>query len=159
MFLFESCSCSQSQKVVKRLRACVRACVLEWCNCAVWTHFFCMHQCYVCQMQRCTHDVMSWIVAFVCGPCHLSVVHRCTHCTCNCSWMLRHCSRWTLSLVVVWSVNEVCRCNRHSARSLGWPFSMLKFEFIFQIKYTEAILSNSTRKLLWFEITEILVAV
>ena len=29
----------------------------------------------------------------------------------------------------------------------------------FQIKYTEAILSNSTRELLWFEITEILTAV
>jgi len=29
---------------------------------------------------------------------------------------------------------------------------MLKYKYIFQIKYTEAILSNSTRKLLWFEI-------
>ena len=29
----------------------------------------------------------------------------------------------------------------------------------FQIKYTEAILSNSTRKLLWFEITNKLIAV
>jgi len=42
---------------------------------------------------------------------------------------------------------------------MGWPFAMLKFEYIFQIKYTEAILSNSTRKLLWFEITKILIAV
>jgi len=31
--------------------------------------------------------------------------------------------------------------------------------YIFQIKYTEAILSNSTRKLLWFEITQMLIAV
>jgi len=28
-----------------------------------------------------------------------------------------------------------------------WPFPMLKYKYIFQIKYTEAILSNSTRKL------------
>ena len=39
-----------------------------------------------------------------------------------------------------------------SAGSLGWPFPMLKYKYIFQIKYTEATLSNSTRKLLWFEI-------
>jgi len=36
---------------------------------------------------------------------------------------------------------------------------MLKYKCIFQIKYTEAILSNSTRKLLWLEITKILIAV
>ena len=29
---------------------------------------------------------------------------------------------------------------------------MLKYKYIFQIKYTEAILSDSTRKLLWFDI-------
>jgi len=33
---------------------------------------------------------------------------------------------------------------------------MLKYKFIFQIKYAEAILSNSTRKLLWFEITKMI---
>jgi len=33
------------------------------------------------------------------------------------------------------------------------------FKYIFQIKYTETILSNSTRKLLWFEITKMLIAV
>jgi len=27
---------------------------------------------------------------------------------------------------------------------MGWPFPMLKYKYIFQIKYTEAILSNST---------------
>jgi len=32
---------------------------------------------------------------------------------------------------------------------MGWPFPMLKRKYIFQIKYTEAILSNSTRKPLW----------
>ena len=31
--------------------------------------------------------------------------------------------------------------------------------YFFQIKYTDAILSNSTRKLLWFEIIEMLIAV
>jgi len=32
-------------------------------------------------------------------------------------------------------------------------------DYIFQIKYTEAILSNNTRKLLWFEISKLLIAV
>ena len=41
----------------------------------------------------------------------------------------------------------------------GWPFPMLKYWHIFQIKYMEAILSNSTQKLLWFEITKMLIAV
>ena len=36
---------------------------------------------------------------------------------------------------------------------------MLKCKYIFQIEYTEATLSNSTRKLLWFEITKMLTAV
>ena len=36
---------------------------------------------------------------------------------------------------------------------------MLKYKYIFQTKYTEAILSNSTRKLLWFEISKMLIAV
>jgi len=35
---------------------------------------------------------------------------------------------------------------------------MMKYKYIFEIKYTEAILSNKTRKLLWFEITKILIA-
>jgi len=34
---------------------------------------------------------------------------------------------------------------------------MVKYKYIFQIKYTEAILSNSTRILLWFEITKMLI--
>jgi len=33
---------------------------------------------------------------------------------------------------------------------------MLKYKYIFQIKYTEAVLSNSTRKVLWFEITKMM---
>ena len=36
---------------------------------------------------------------------------------------------------------------------------MLKCKYIFQIKCTEAILSNSTRKLLWFQIALMLIAV
>ena len=48
-----------------------------------------------------------------------------------------------------------CRYNWHSAGSLDWPFSNLKYKYIFfQIKCTEAILSNSTGKLLRFEITK-----
>ena len=44
------------------------------------------------------------------------------------------------------------RYNWLSAGSLGWPFPMLKYKYIFRMKYTEAILSNSTLKLLRFEI-------
>jgi len=54
---------------------------------------------------------------------------------------------------------KLCRYKWHSAGSLGWPFPMLKYKHIFQIKYMEAVLSNSTRKLLWFEITKMLIAV
>jgi len=42
---------------------------------------------------------------------------------------------------------------------MGWPFPMQKDKYIFQRKYAAAILSNSTQKLLWFEITEMLIAV
>jgi len=54
---------------------------------------------------------------------------------------------------------KVCRYNWHSAGSLGWTFSMLKYKYIFQIKYTQAILSNSTGKLSLFEISKMLIAV
>ena len=47
---------------------------------------------------------------------------------------------------------KVRRYNWHSAGSLGWPY-------IFQTKYTEPVLSNNTRRPLWFEITEMLIAV
>jgi len=53
----------------------------------------------------------------------------------------------------------MCRYSWHSAGSLGWPFPLLKYKCIFQVKYTEAILSNSTRKLLWFEISKMTIAV
>jgi len=36
---------------------------------------------------------------------------------------------------------------------------VLKYKYIFLIKYTEATLSDSTRKLLWFEISKMLIAV
>ena len=42
------------------------------------------------------------------------------------------------------------RYNRHSAGSLGWPFPMINYTYIFEMKDTEGISSNSTRKLLWF---------
>ena len=58
-------------------------------------------------------------------------------------------------------INKACRYNWHSAGSLGWPVPMLKYrpKYIFQIIYAEAILSNSTRKLLSFEISKLLIAV
>jgi len=37
--------------------------------------------------------------------------------------------------------------------------SNVKYKYIFQIKYAEAILSNSNQKLLWFEITIMLTVV
>jgi len=39
----------------------------------------------------------------------------------------------------------------------GLAISIAKILIFFQIKYTEAVLSNSTRKLLWFEITKMLI--
>jgi len=42
---------------------------------------------------------------------------------------------------------------------MGWPFPMLKYNYIFQIKYMGTVLSNSTQKLLWFEISKMLIAV
>jgi len=36
---------------------------------------------------------------------------------------------------------------------------MLKYKYIFSKKYPKAILPNSTRKLLWFEIAKLLIAV
>jgi len=41
---------------------------------------------------------------------------------------------------------------------MRWPFPVLKYKYIFQIKYTEAILSNRARKLLWLEISKMLIA-
>jgi len=38
---------------------------------------------------------------------------------------------------------RVCRYNWHSAGSLGWPFPMPNYKYIFQIKYTEAILGGA----------------
>jgi len=61
---------------------------------------------------------------------------------------------------------EIKLCNREGKYAIGRvlvrgrPFPMLKFEFIFQIKYTKAaFLSDSTRKLLLLEFTKILIAV
>ena len=42
---------------------------------------------------------------------------------------------------------KVCRYSWHSAGSPGGPFSVLKYKRIFfEIKHTEAVISNSTRK-------------
>ena len=42
--------------------------------------------------------------------------------------------------------------------NLGKISGLLKAKYIFEIKYTEAILSNSTRELLWLEITKMVIA-
>jgi len=63
------------------------------------------------------------------------------------SWMKERVDDWKLIY------------NWHSAGSLGRPFPVLKYQYILKIKYTEAISWNSTRKLLWFEITKMLIAV
>jgi len=42
---------------------------------------------------------------------------------------------------------------------LAISYAKIDAYYFFQIKYTETILSNSTRKLLCFEITELLIAV
>jgi len=57
-----------------------------------------------------------------------------------------------------------CYRERKRADTIGtvlvpWPFPVLKYKYILQIKNSEAILSDSTRKLLWFEITKMLIAV
>jgi len=88
--------------------------------------------------------------------------------SCFLSW--RHCVHLYLSqnsffrlqhytsLSKIWWHRER-KCADTIACSLGWPFAVLKYKYIFQIKYTEAILSTSTRELLWFEITKMLIAV
>jgi len=43
--------------------------------------------------------------------------------------------------------------------SLAWPFPVLKYKYIFQIKYTEAIFIKQHSELLRFEISEMLIAV
>jgi len=64
------------------------------------------------------------------------------------SQVIHYCvSLWGIPLMP--EGTKVCRYNWHSAGSLDWPFTMLKYEYIFQMKYTEAILSYSTQKLLW----------
>ena len=50
--------------------------------------------------------------------------------------------------------NRERKCADTIGTVLGWPYLMIKYKYIFQIKYTEAVLSNSTRKLLWFEIVK-----
>jgi len=55
--------------------------------------------------------------------------------------------------------SESVPIHRHIAGSLGRSFSVPKYKYILQVKCTEAILSNSTQKLLWLEITKMLIAV
>jgi len=61
-------------------------------------------------------------------------------------------SKLSSDAVVCWLADyigtKLCRYNWHSAGSVCWPFPILKYKYIFQIKYTKAIVPNSTRKLL-----------
>jgi len=78
----------------------------------------------------------------------------------RCSTARPSCPAW-LSTTLAYRLQgkKVCRYNWHSAGSLSWPFPTLNYKYIFQIKYTETILSNSTRKQPWLEITKTLIAV
>ena len=55
--------------------------------------------------------------------------------------------------------NESVPMQLAQCRFPGMAISNVKILTHFQIKYTEAILSNSTRRLLWFEITKMLITV
>jgi len=55
--------------------------------------------------------------------------------------------------------NESVPIQLSQCRFLGLAISKAEILIYFQIKYTEPILSNSTRKLLWFEIAKMMVAV
>jgi len=55
--------------------------------------------------------------------------------------------------------NESAPIKLAQCRFPGLAISDAKMLIYFQIKYTEAILSKNTRKLLWFEITKMLIAV
>ena len=55
--------------------------------------------------------------------------------------------------------NESAPIQLAQCRFPGWPFPTVKYLYSFQVKYTEAISSNSTRKLLWLEIIKMLTAV
>jgi len=55
-------------------------------------------------------------------------------------------------------MKRVCQYNWHSAGSLGWPFPMLKYKYIFQIKNMEAIFFTQHSETVWFEINKMLIA-
>ena len=84
-----------------------------------------------------------------------------THVYRNCTELPKHvtCSARNKNAAIKVYRERKCRYSWHSAGSLGWLFPMPKHKYSFQIKYTEAILSNSTRKLVRFEITKILLSV
>jgi len=70
---------------------------------------------------------------------------------------------YAISLLINFAINREQKCADTVGTVLvlciGWPFPMRNYKYISQIKYTEAILSNSTRKLLWFEISKMLIAI
>ena len=62
-----------------------------------------------------------------------------------------------MSLSFVPIGNESVPIQLAQCRFLGLVIHSAKILIYFQVKYTEAILSNSSRKLLWFEITKLLI--
>jgi len=56
---------------------------------------------------------------------------------------------------------KVCRYSWHSAGSLGWPFPMLKYEYIFSNGTYESsfIELHSETVMAWLQITRMLIAV
>jgi len=53
-----------------------------------------------------------------------------------------------------YSWTKVCRYNWHSAGSLGWPFSVLKYKYILKIKYTETVYQTALGNCYGLEITK-----
>jgi len=55
----------------------------------------------------------------------------------------------------------VCQYSWHSAGFLDWPFSTLKYQYIFQIGKIigKQFYQSALKELLWFKITKMLIAV
>ena len=70
---------------------------------------------------------------------------------------VRGTSSFRMSLSFVPIGNESVPIQLAQCRFLGLVIHSAKILIYFQVKYTEAILSNSSRKLLWFEITKLLI--
>jgi len=140
--------------VVNRLSLCPAAGVYEPCHNRR------------CQSTKYTRETKEFASPATCtrGP----VNHRVTATAASCflalrwppvseKWLVKSTERDTVLQRLIG--NESVPIQLAQCRCPGWPFPMLKYKQIFKVKYTEATLSNSTGKLLWFEITKMLIAV